>query len=130
VGVEFVSVSEQIDTSTPAGKLVFTILGAVGELEGRPLQQRNILRVLHQVRLVGFPCFSEISTDLAQEKRHSERPRTLLDGHAPEEVGNLNSKLKDDVAFRQEWAERVGLGFQLVHIGPQNVVGVETKKVA
>jgi hypothetical protein len=36
-------------------------------------------------------------------------------GHAPEEVGDLYSKLKDDVAFRQEWAERAGLGFELVH---------------
>jgi hypothetical protein len=25
-------------------------------------------------------------------------------GHAPEEVGDLYSKLKEDVAFRQEWA--------------------------
>jgi hypothetical protein len=32
-GIEFVSFSEQLDTSTPAGKLVFTVLGAVDELE-------------------------------------------------------------------------------------------------
>ena len=32
---------------------------------------------------------------------------------AAEEVGDLYSKLKDDVSFRQEWGERVGLGFQL-----------------
>jgi DNA invertase Pin-like site-specific DNA recombinase len=32
-GIEFVSFSEQLDTSTPAGKMVFTILGAVAELE-------------------------------------------------------------------------------------------------
>jgi DNA invertase Pin-like site-specific DNA recombinase len=32
-GVEFVSFSEQLDTSTPAGKMVFTVLGAVAELE-------------------------------------------------------------------------------------------------
>jgi DNA invertase Pin-like site-specific DNA recombinase len=33
LGIEFVSLSEQIDTSTPTGKMVFTILGAVAELE-------------------------------------------------------------------------------------------------
>ena len=33
LGIEFVSFSEQLDTSTPAGKLVFTVLGAVAELE-------------------------------------------------------------------------------------------------
>jgi DNA invertase Pin-like site-specific DNA recombinase len=32
-GIEFVSFSEQRDTSPPAGKLVFTVLGAVAELE-------------------------------------------------------------------------------------------------
>jgi hypothetical protein len=36
-------------------------------------------------------------------------------GHAPEEIGDVYSKLKDDVGFRQEWNERVGLGFNLVH---------------
>src|SRR6266852_4139675 len=33
LGIEFVSISEQIDTSTPTGKMVFTVLGAVAELE-------------------------------------------------------------------------------------------------
>ena len=51
-------------------------------------------------------------------------------GHAPEDVGDLYSKLKDDVAYRQEWAERVGLGFELVHTGPQNAESIEAEKVA
>jgi DNA invertase Pin-like site-specific DNA recombinase len=33
LGIEFVSLSEQIDTSTPTEKMVFTILDAVAELE-------------------------------------------------------------------------------------------------
>jgi DNA invertase Pin-like site-specific DNA recombinase len=33
LGIDFVSYSEQMDTSTPAGKMVFTVLGAVAELE-------------------------------------------------------------------------------------------------
>jgi DNA invertase Pin-like site-specific DNA recombinase len=33
LGIEFVSYSELMDTSTPAGKMVFTVLGAVAELE-------------------------------------------------------------------------------------------------
>jgi DNA invertase Pin-like site-specific DNA recombinase len=31
--IEFVSLTEGVDTSTPAGKMVFTVLGAVAELE-------------------------------------------------------------------------------------------------
>jgi DNA invertase Pin-like site-specific DNA recombinase len=33
LGIAFVSLREQIDTSTPAGKMIFTVLGAVAELE-------------------------------------------------------------------------------------------------
>src|SRR5579859_4492281 len=33
LGVDFVSLSENLDTSTPAGRMVFTVLGAVAELE-------------------------------------------------------------------------------------------------
>lgn len=38
--IEFVSFSEQLDTSTPAGKLVFTVLGAVAELERSLIVER------------------------------------------------------------------------------------------
>jgi DNA invertase Pin-like site-specific DNA recombinase len=40
LGVEFVSLSEQLDTSTPTGKMVFTVLGAVGELERSLIAER------------------------------------------------------------------------------------------
>ena len=40
LGVSFVSLSEQIDTTTPYGKMVFTILGAVAELERALIQER------------------------------------------------------------------------------------------
>lgn len=33
LGIEFVSLNEQVDTSTPMGKMVFTVLAAVAELE-------------------------------------------------------------------------------------------------
>ena len=39
-GIEFVSFSEQLDASTPAGKLVFTVLGAVAELERSLIVER------------------------------------------------------------------------------------------
>jgi len=33
LGIEFISFSEPFDTSTPVGKMVFTVIGAIGELE-------------------------------------------------------------------------------------------------
>jgi DNA invertase Pin-like site-specific DNA recombinase len=40
LGIAFVSLSESIDTSTPAGKMVFTVLGAVAELERSLIGER------------------------------------------------------------------------------------------
>jgi len=40
LGVQFVSLSEQVDTSTPTGKMVFTVLGAVAELERNLIIER------------------------------------------------------------------------------------------
>jgi DNA invertase Pin-like site-specific DNA recombinase len=40
LGIEFVSLSEQMDTSTPTGKMVFTVLGALAELERSLIAER------------------------------------------------------------------------------------------
>jgi DNA invertase Pin-like site-specific DNA recombinase len=40
LGIHFVSLSESIDTATPAGRLVFTVLGAVAELERSLIVER------------------------------------------------------------------------------------------
>ena len=40
LGIEFCSFSEQMDTSTPTGKMIFTVLGAVAELERSLIAER------------------------------------------------------------------------------------------
>src|SRR5499427_5729103 len=40
LGVDFVSLSESVDTSTPMGKMIFTVLGAVAELERNLIKER------------------------------------------------------------------------------------------
>jgi DNA invertase Pin-like site-specific DNA recombinase len=65
LGIEFVSLSEQVDTSTPAGKMVFTVLGAVAELE-RTLIVERVKVGLRNAR--------------AQGKRLG-RPRKVVDAH-------------------------------------------------
>lgn len=98
--------------------------------DGKPLQQRNVLRILHGRKKVGFHAFRRFR--LTWLRRNSV-PRDLERywmGHAAEEIGDLYSKLKDDVAFRQEWAERAGLGFELVHDGTQHASAAIESKVA
>jgi len=64
-GIEFVSFSEQLDTSTPAGKLVFTVLGAVAELE-RSLNVERVKAGLRNAKAKG---------------KRLGRPRRIVDAH-------------------------------------------------
>jgi integrase len=50
-------------------------------------------------------------------------------GHADESMGDLYDKIKEDVAFRREWAERAGFGFTLPSVVP-NVPRMEEKVAA
>lgn len=87
LGIDFVSLSENLDTSTPAGRMVFTVLGAVAELE------RSL--IVERVR-------AGIRNARAKGKRLG-RPRALVDA--------------DKVAFHraqgQSWAaisKELGIG--------------------
>jgi hypothetical protein len=52
LGIDFVSLSEQVDTSTPTGKMVFTVLGAVAELE-RSLTAERVRAGIRNARAKG-----------------------------------------------------------------------------
>jgi DNA invertase Pin-like site-specific DNA recombinase len=56
--IDFVSLSESIDTSTPMGKMIFTVLGAVAELERNLIKERvhmGISRARKQGKRLGRP---------------------------------------------------------------------------
>jgi len=58
LGVDFVSLSESVDTSTPMGKMIFTVLGAVAELERNLIKERvnmGISRARKQGKALGRP---------------------------------------------------------------------------
>lgn len=73
LGIEFVSLSESVDTSTPTGKMVFTVLGAVAELE-RSLIVERVRAGLRNARAKG---------------RRLGRPRKALD---PETIAALRAQ--------------------------------------
>lgn len=79
VGVEFVSISEQIDTASPAGKLVFTILGAVAELERSLIGERvrsGLRNAKAKGKRLGRPPLRELTAGLVtQVKRDRRRGR-------------------------------------------------------
>lgn len=77
LGVEFVSIHEGTDTSTPAGKLVFSIFGAMAEFERALIAERVRSGIAHArskgVRL-GRP---EVIVDIAQVRTLREGPDGL-----------------------------------------------------
>jgi DNA invertase Pin-like site-specific DNA recombinase len=80
LGIEFVSLSEQVDTSTPTGKMVFTVLGAVAELE-RSLTGERVRAGLRNARAkgkrLGRPPLKVLSAaELQQLRRERRRLRT------------------------------------------------------
>src|SRR5213594_4277134 len=79
LGVDFVSLSESIDTSTPVGKMIFTVLGAVAELE------RNL--ILERVHM-GISRARKEGKRLGRPKRivDRERARTMLQTMSTREV--------------------------------------------
>lgn len=72
LGIDFVSFSENVDTSTPTGKMVFTVLGAVAELE-RSLIAERVRAGMRNARAKG--------------KRIGRPPRTLLTPEARKAIG-------------------------------------------
>jgi DNA invertase Pin-like site-specific DNA recombinase len=58
LGIDFVSLSESVDTSTPMGKMIFTVLGAVAELKRNLIKERvhmGISRARKQGKQLGRP---------------------------------------------------------------------------
>src|SRR5215831_4536867 len=58
LGIDFVSLSESVDTSTPMGKMIFTVLGAVAELERNLIRERVMMgldRAKRQGKRLGRP---------------------------------------------------------------------------
>ncbi len=70
LGIEFVSLSEQVDTSTPTGKMVFTVLGAVAELE-RSLIAERVKAGMRNARAKGKRVGRPPRTYLSSETRNA-----------------------------------------------------------
>ncbi len=70
LGVDFISLSESIDTSTPMGKMVFTVLAAVAELELSLIRERVIMglqRAKAQGKKLGRPRGSTQDVERIQQ---------------------------------------------------------------
>jgi DNA invertase Pin-like site-specific DNA recombinase len=65
LGIEFVSLTEQVDTTTPMGKMIFTVLASVSELERGLISERckaGMRNARAKGKLIGRPALRTFST--------------------------------------------------------------------
>ena len=93
LGIEFVSYSEQIDTTTPAGKALFSMIGIFAEFE-RSIAQERIKAGLEKARSkgkkLGRPKVSKM-------KMEDEIVRSLQDGNGKLKTSQLLNVSKSHV---------------------------------
>ena len=81
LNVEFVSLSELIDTSTAAGRMVFTVIAAVAEMERSLITDRvrmGIANARRQGRKFGRPAKKQLSgAEIAQMQARRTRGATV-----------------------------------------------------
>ena len=77
------------------------------------MSQRNTLRILHNRKKVGFHAFRRFRTSILRKARVPGDLEKLWLGHASKSVtDDYARQLREDLPFRQEWAERAGLGYR------------------
>ena len=102
-----------------------------GTRDGKPLLQRNVLRVLHNTGFkVGQHAFRRFRSAVLRKARVPEDLLKFWLGHARNLTDTYASQLREDVAFRQHWAECAGIGFSVVSKWSRNVVEIDALKVA
>jgi len=72
LGVDFISLSESVDTSTPMGKMVFTVISAVAELERSLIKERVILglqRAKREGKRLGRPGGPPVDAEAVRRLR-------------------------------------------------------------
>lgn len=100
LGIEFVSLSEQVDTSTPTGKMVFTVLGAVAELERSLIAERvkaGLRNARSKGKRLGRPC---VAVDIKRITALRAQGRTIR--HIAGELG-LSRSLVHKTLTKTAW---------------------------
>ncbi len=76
LGIDFISYSENIDTSSPLGKAIFTIIGAIGELEKNIILERvraGLRRAKESGKILGRPRRVDLNVSELKRLRDEEK---------------------------------------------------------
>jgi len=76
LGIDFVSVTEEVDTSLPAGELVFQMIGAVAQFERSLIGERvksGLANAKAKGRILGRPPLRSLTTREVKDLRRQRR---------------------------------------------------------
>jgi DNA invertase Pin-like site-specific DNA recombinase len=79
-GIEFVSITEKIDTTTPMGKMVFTVLGAIAELESGLISERvkaGMQNARRKGKHLGRPSLEVDGTEILELRSQGKSLRAI-----------------------------------------------------
>jgi DNA invertase Pin-like site-specific DNA recombinase len=111
LGIEFVSLSEQVDTSTPTGKMIFTVLGAVAELERSLIVERvraGLRNAVAKGKKLGRPRKVRNGTEITRLRAEGASWRTVgrALGVAPATALRASAKARLEIPKKRKTVSR------------------------
>jgi integrase len=98
---------------------------------GRPLDQRNSLKALHGAgKRGGFHAFRRSRFAVLRRAGAPENLVKLWLGHSQKLMDLYAAQLRLDMAYRREWCDRAGLGFELGELGYKSLAPIRPLLVA
>ena len=115
-GVDLIVLDQGVDTSTPSGKLLFAILGAIGEFE---------LDLIRERTKAGMRAAQKRGKRIGRPRAYVDRVKLLQGAERGETISALSRQLGvSRHVVRQAWAE-MGLSERLSVAGPVTMREVE-----
>ncbi len=96
LGVEFLSHQEAVDTSTPAGRMLFQVIGAMAEFEREIIRERVIAglrQAKEKGKTLGRPRV-QVDLDVARRLRHEGLSYKAIANRLGVSVGSVHSALR------------------------------------
>lgn len=116
LGIEFVSLNESIDTSTPMGKAMFTIIGAMAELERNIIRERVLAgldRAKKQGKVLGPPRKIFDRERVRELRAEGQSLRQIAQGAGVSKDTVRKALLpKDRLAHALEYCEKLSTEFR------------------
>jgi integrase len=98
---------------------------------GRLLDQRNTLKALHGAgNRSGVPRLSALSLCVLRKAGVPENLIKQWMGHSQNLMDLYAAQLRLDMAYRREWCDRAGLGFELGELGYKSLAPIRPLLVA